>query len=80
MTIVEIMMAQEYMPRRPAFNPMADAEPEFICPACGSSVYNTKQMSRLIDHVVQDCKAVGIETLTPLELDRLKGDWKPHEE
>lgn len=46
----------------------------------GSSVYNTKQMSRLIDHVVQDCRAVGVETLTPLELDRLKGDWKPHEE
>lgn len=46
----------------------------------GSSVYSTKQMSRLIDHVVQDCRAVGIETLTPLELDRLKGDWKPCEE
>lgn len=37
----------------------------------GSSVYNTKQMSRFIDGIVQDCKAVGIETMTPAEIDRL---------
>lgn len=42
----------------------------------GSSVYNTRQMSRLIDNVVQDCHAVGIETLTPLELERLKEEWQ----
>ena len=34
----------------------------------GSSTYDTKQMSRLIDLCVQDCKAQGIETLTPNEL------------
>lgn len=38
----------------------------------GSSSYNTKQMSVLIDAVVQDCKAVGIETMTPEELSRLE--------
>lgn len=31
----------------------------------GSSSYNTKQMAKLIDGVVQDCKAIGIETETP---------------
>lgn len=41
----------------------------------GSSVYNTKQMARLIDMVVEDCKGQGIETLTPNELDLLKGEW-----
>lgn len=41
----------------------------------GSSVYNTKQMSRLIDLVVQDAKSLGIETMTPAELERLKDDW-----
>ena len=38
----------------------------------GSSSYNTKQMSNVIDAVVQDCKAVGIETMTPEELSRLE--------
>lgn len=42
----------------------------------GSSVYNTKQMSRLIDHIVSDCNALGIETKTPEELARLKEEWK----
>ena len=37
----------------------------------GSSTYNQEQMTRLIDNIVQDCKAVGIETLSPLELARL---------
>lgn len=37
----------------------------------GSSVYDTKQMSLLIDHLVQDAKALGIETLTPHELEKM---------
>lgn len=41
----------------------------------GSSTYDTKQMSRLIDMVVEECKENGIETLTPMELDRLKDRW-----
>lgn len=39
----------------------------------GSSRYNTKQMSRVIDGLIQDCKAAGIETMTPEELEGLKG-------
>ena len=41
----------------------------------GSSSYDTKQMSRLIENVVQDCKAVGIETMPPEELKRLIERW-----
>lgn len=42
----------------------------------GSSVYNTKQMSRLIDYIVQDCKEQGIETRTPQELSLLLAEWE----
>ena len=41
----------------------------------GSSVYNSKQMSELIDHLVQDCKALDIETLTPDKLSLLMEEW-----
>lgn len=41
----------------------------------GSSTYDTAQMSRLIDMIVQDCKEHGIETLTPFELDAMKERW-----
>lgn len=41
----------------------------------GSSTYNTKQMSRLINGIVDDCKEQGIETLTPDELQQLKEAW-----
>lgn len=41
----------------------------------GSSAYDKSQMSRLIDNIVQDCKAQGIETLTPDELARLTEEW-----
>lgn len=34
----------------------------------GSSTYDTRQMSLLIDHLVQDCKALDIETLPPDKL------------
>lgn len=41
----------------------------------GSSTYNTEQMSRLIDNIVQDCKAVGIETMTPNQIAEMKSRW-----
>ena len=41
----------------------------------GSSTYNRKQMAALIDLVVQDCKQLGIETLTPAELAGLVDKW-----
>ena len=41
----------------------------------GSSVFDTSQMSRLIDSVIQDCQALGIETLPPDKLALLKEEW-----
>lgn len=41
----------------------------------GSSEYNTEEMSVLIDGIVQEAKQLDIETLTPLELARLKDEW-----
>jgi hypothetical protein len=41
----------------------------------GSSTYDTAQMSRLIDNVVQDCQAVGIETRTPDEIANMLSLW-----
>lgn len=37
----------------------------------GSSSYNSKQMSELIDNLVQDCKQIGIKTLDEIELEEL---------
>lgn len=42
----------------------------------GSSVYDTQQMSLLIDNIVEDCHDLGIETLTPFELEGMKNAWK----
>ena len=52
-----------------------DGERVVIRAYYGSSTYNTKQMSRLIDSIVDDCKAVGVETLTPDKLALLKEGW-----
>lgn len=41
----------------------------------GSSSFNTKQMSRLINDLVQDCKVYGIETKTPAEIKSLLESW-----
>ena len=37
----------------------------------GSSSYNTKQMSRLIDNLVQDAQALGITTESPEKIEEL---------
>lgn len=41
----------------------------------GSSSFNSKQMARLIDGVVQDCNAVGIPTKPQAEIDSLLQEW-----
>lgn len=42
----------------------------------GTSSYNTKQMAHFIDYVVQEAKELEIETLTPVEIQRLKDLWE----
>ena len=41
----------------------------------GSSIYDTAQMSRLINLTVQEAKQLEIETMTPEELEILKARW-----
>jgi hypothetical protein len=36
-------------------------------------------MSRLIDGTVFEAKELGIETLTPNELERMKNEWSQYE-
>lgn len=41
----------------------------------GSSDYDTKTMSRLLDMVIQDCVEQGIDTYDKAELERLYEEW-----
>lgn len=42
----------------------------------GSSVYNSKEMSKFIDLIVQECQQLGIETKTEEEIKSLLGGIK----
>ena len=42
----------------------------------GSHTYNTKEMAQLIDGTIQECKAQGIETATPKELEEMQRLWE----
>lgn len=46
----------------------------------GTSTYNTKQFSRILDSLIQDCEAVGIDVKPPEELEKLKAAKKKKEE
>jgi hypothetical protein len=52
-----------------------DGERVIVRAYYGTSRYNTRQMSRLIDAVVQDCQSVGIETKTPAEIADMMSLW-----
>ena len=42
----------------------------------GSHTYNTEEMSQLISVAVSEAKELGIETLTPKEIERMMKRWK----
>lgn len=42
----------------------------------GSSGFDTKAMSVFIDGIVSECKELGIETIPPDELERMKAKWQ----
>ncbi len=44
----------------------------------GSHTYSTDEMHALIIGTVQEAKALGIETMTPAELERMMGDYAKH--
>ena len=41
----------------------------------GSHTYDSKEMSRLIDGTVNEAKELGIETMTPDEIERMVSAW-----
>lgn len=41
----------------------------------GSSTFDTQEMSVVIDGIVSECKELGIETLPPEELNKMKREW-----
>lgn len=44
----------------------------------GSSLYDTKEMATLIDGAVIEAKDLGIETLPPVEIERMLGEYEKH--
>lgn len=52
-----------------------DTEFKIINAYYGSSSFNSKQMARLIDGVVQDCKVYNIETKPQEEINSLLESW-----
>ena len=43
----------------------------------GSKNFSSKEMAIFVDGIISECKEQGIETMTPDEIERLKGGWKP---
>ena len=42
----------------------------------GSSDMNAYEMGKFIDHIIEEAKALDIETMTPSEIERLKEMWR----
>lgn len=55
-----------------------DGEHRWVRAYYGSSTYNTKQMSRLIDYVVEDAKAMGIATEPEEKIQSLLREWEEY--
>jgi len=45
----------------------------------GSSTYDTLEFSKLLDGVIGECKELGIETMTPDQIERLIEEWGKRE-
>lgn len=41
-----------------------------------SHTYDTKEMATFIDGIISECEELGIETLPPDEIERMKAAWK----
>lgn len=54
----------------------ADGECYIVRCYFGSSTYNTKEMSDLIHGTASDAESLGIDTITPEELERMLAIWK----
>lgn len=47
-----------------------------VCLYYGSSTYDRAEMARLLDDLIEDAEALGIETKSPEEVDRLLSLWE----
>lgn len=47
-----------------------------VCFYYGSSTYDRAEMGRLLDDLIEDAEALGIETKSPEEVDRLLSLWQ----
>lgn len=45
----------------------------------GTSTYNTEEMSRFIDKIVEEAENLGIETATPNQIAEMKSLWREYE-
>ena len=54
---------------------IGDTEFKVVFLYYGSSSFSKQQMSRLIDNLVQDCKAIGIETKSPEEIESMLKEY-----
>lgn len=65
-------------PYTKAFDTRQENGISFNCYICYKRTHelNTKEMSRLIDGTVSEAKELGIETLTPQELEMMIKNWK----
>ena len=46
----------------------------------GSSTFDSKEMSVFIDGLVSECKSLGLETLPPDEIARIKAQWQSNQQ
>jgi hypothetical protein len=42
----------------------------------GSSKYNTAEMAHFIDMIIEEAKEIGVEIISPEEIERLKTEWE----
>ena len=74
---VETMLNREDMHVKPVGSEFRDGEQwTRLAFMRGSHTYDTKEMKILIDGTVAEAKELGIETLTPQELERMVSAWK----
>ena len=73
---VSQMLEQETLHCSPCGSKLEQGAETYFYRICrGSHTYNTKEMSILIDGTVEEAKELGIETLTPDQLQRMKALW-----
>ena len=56
-----------------------DGERQFVRAYYGSSVYNRKQMARLLDYITEDARSVGVPIESEEKIQSLLREWEEHE-